>query len=131
MQLANIDPWTFFGWLTRSTVQVSVLVCLVLAIKATVRGRLAARWHYCLWLLVVTRMVMPWAPQTTVSIFNLPWLSDEKVVTDYVLPAEMDLPSPAQAADAAVVDGVAEPVAVEEPVSIEAVPAKDAPPRWQ
>jgi bla regulator protein BlaR1 len=48
-----------FGWLIRSSLHAGVLVCLVLAVKAVVRGRLAARWHYFLWLLVVVRMVMP------------------------------------------------------------------------
>jgi len=61
----------FFGWLLRSSVYAGVLVCLVLAVKAVVRGGLAARWHYFLWLVVVVRMVMPWGPQSTVSILNL------------------------------------------------------------
>ena len=60
-----------FGWLIRSSLHAGVLVCLVLAVKAVVRGRLAARWHYFLWLLVVVRMVMPWGPQSTVSVLNL------------------------------------------------------------
>jgi len=61
----------FFGWLLRSSVYAGVLVCLVLLIGAMVRRRLAARWHYLLWLVVVVRMMMPWAPQSTVSILNL------------------------------------------------------------
>ncbi|HEW79189.1 MAG TPA: DUF3887 domain-containing protein [Phycisphaerales bacterium] len=60
-----------FGWLVRSTMQVSILVCLILAVKATVRGRLSARGHYCLWLLLFIRMVMPWAPASSVSVFNI------------------------------------------------------------
>ena len=60
-----------FGWLVRSTMQVSILVCLILAVKAAVRGRLSARGHYCLWLLLFIRMVMPWAPASRVSIFNI------------------------------------------------------------
>ncbi len=62
---------TVLGWLARSTMQVSILVCLILAVKAAVRGRLSARWHYCLWLLLLIRMVMPWAPESSVSVFNI------------------------------------------------------------
>jgi beta-lactamase regulating signal transducer with metallopeptidase domain len=60
-----------FGWLLRTSVYAGVLVCLVLAVKAAAGGRLAARWHYFFWLLVVVRMMMPWVPQSTVSVLNL------------------------------------------------------------
>ncbi len=48
----------FFGWLLRSSAYAGLLVCLVLVIRAVVRGRLAARWHYLLWLLVVVRRII-------------------------------------------------------------------------
>ena len=60
-----------FGWLLRTSAYAGVLVCLVLVIKAAAGGRLAARWHYFFWLLVVVRMVMPWVPQSAVSVLNL------------------------------------------------------------
>ncbi len=60
-----------FSWLLRSSVYAGVLVCLVLSVKIAVGGRLAARWHYFFWLLVVVRIIMPWAPQSTVSVLNL------------------------------------------------------------
>ncbi|NIP26214.1 MAG: hypothetical protein GWN67_27520 [Phycisphaerae bacterium] len=60
-----------FGWLLRTSAFAGVLVCLVLVVKAAAGGRLAARWHYLFWLLVVVRMIMPWLPQSTVSVLNL------------------------------------------------------------
>ncbi len=60
-----------FGWFLRTSAYAGVLVCLVLAVKAAAGGRLAARWHYLFWLLVVVRMIMPWLPQSTVSVLNL------------------------------------------------------------
>jgi len=60
-----------FGWFLRISVYAGVLVCLVLAVKAAAGDRLAARWHYFFWLLVVVRMMMPWLPQSTVSVLNL------------------------------------------------------------
>jgi bla regulator protein BlaR1 len=44
---------------------------VVLAVKLVVGNRLAGRWHYYLWLLVVFRMLMPWAPESRISMFNL------------------------------------------------------------
>jgi bla regulator protein BlaR1 len=61
----------FVKWLVASSIQVSVLVCLILVIKAVVRGRLAVRWHYWLWLLLLARMVMPWAPESRFSMFSV------------------------------------------------------------
>lgn len=60
-----------FAWVVRSSVQASVLICLILGVQILFRRRLAARWHYCLWLLVLVRMVMPWAPESALSVFNL------------------------------------------------------------
>ncbi|MHC4714277.1 MAG: M56 family metallopeptidase [Planctomycetota bacterium] len=57
-------------WLWNSTVQASVVICVILCLQALLRGRLAARWRYCLWLVVVLRMVTPWAPESRVSLFN-------------------------------------------------------------
>ncbi len=62
---------SFFKWLISSTLHVSVLICLILVIKVLIRHRLAVRWHYWLWLLLLVRMVMPWAPQSSFSVFSL------------------------------------------------------------
>jgi beta-lactamase regulating signal transducer with metallopeptidase domain len=60
-----------FGWLLRCSVYAGLLVGLVLIVKAVVRGKLPAKWHYLLWLVVVARMVMPWGPQSRVSVLNV------------------------------------------------------------
>ena len=62
---------SFMRWLVVSTSQASVLICLILAVKVLLRNRLPARWHYWLWLLLIVRMVMPWAPPSSISVFNL------------------------------------------------------------
>ena len=59
------------GWLLDSTVQASVLICLILVVKGLLGKRLPVGWHYCVWLLLVARIVMPWAPPSRISLFNL------------------------------------------------------------
>jgi beta-lactamase regulating signal transducer with metallopeptidase domain len=54
-----------------STLQVSVLICLVLGIKAIWGRSLTPRWHYTLWLLVLAKLLLPWGPASPVSLFNL------------------------------------------------------------
>jgi len=61
----------FFGWVLVSSAQAGVLVCLIFVVKAVIRNRLAVRWHYWLWLIVLVRMVTPWAPPSSFSIFTL------------------------------------------------------------
>ncbi|HUV40717.1 MAG TPA: M56 family metallopeptidase, partial [Sedimentisphaerales bacterium] len=61
----------FFGWVLVSSAQAAVLVCLIFLVKAIIRNRLAVRWHYWLWLIVLVRMVMPWAPASSFSVFTL------------------------------------------------------------
>ncbi len=64
----------FFQWLLRATLQGSLLICLILLVKVVLRGKLPARWHYCLWLVLLVRLALPWAPQSRLSIYNLvPW----------------------------------------------------------
>ncbi|MFC1675998.1 M56 family metallopeptidase [Planctomycetota bacterium] len=61
----------FSSSILRSTLQVSILICLILLTKSLLRHKLRARWHYCLWLLLLVRILIPWAPQSNMSVFNL------------------------------------------------------------
>jgi beta-lactamase regulating signal transducer with metallopeptidase domain len=61
----------FFSWLTRSSAQTGVLICLILAVQVVLRSRLAPRWRYALWLLVIVRLALPWGPESSLSVFNL------------------------------------------------------------
>jgi len=71
MESLSIQLQPFFGWLLRTTLQASLLICLILLLQIVLRSRLGVRWHYCLWLLLLVRMAMPWAPESRVSLFNL------------------------------------------------------------
>jgi beta-lactamase regulating signal transducer with metallopeptidase domain len=56
------------GW------QAAVLGLLVFLVSWALRGRLEARWRYCLWLVVLARLALPVAPPAPWSLFRLaPW----------------------------------------------------------
>jgi beta-lactamase regulating signal transducer with metallopeptidase domain/5-hydroxyisourate hydrolase-like protein (transthyretin family) len=56
------------GW------QAAVLGLLVFLASWALRGRLEARWRYCLWLVVLARLALPVAPPAPWSLFRLaPW----------------------------------------------------------
>ena len=71
MESLDTNLAVLFQWLLRATLQGSLLACLILATKLALRERLPARWHYCLWLILLVRLSLPWAPQSHLSIYNI------------------------------------------------------------
>jgi len=64
----------FGAWLLRASLEGSVVILIVLIARWSLRRWLAPRWQYALWLLVVIRLVLPAAPASPTSIFNVPRL---------------------------------------------------------
>lgn len=58
-------------WVGRMSWQASVLVLLVLVVQWLFQARLTPRWRYALWWLVLIRLLLPVAPETPFSIFNV------------------------------------------------------------
>lgn len=65
------EPLTAFtAWLMRTTLQAGVLVLLIVAVQAVFRDRLTPRWRYALWIILLVRLVVPWAPESSLSVYN-------------------------------------------------------------
>lgn len=64
-------PQPFFQWLLQTSWQASVLICLILLIQRFLGRQLGVRGRYWLWLVVLVRMAMFWAPPSPVSVHNL------------------------------------------------------------
>lgn len=58
-------------WTWRTSLHVCVLICVIRVVQLLLRNKLAPRWHYALWMLVLIRMVMPFGLETPWSIYNL------------------------------------------------------------
>ncbi len=71
MEALNMQLSQLFEWLLWTTIQGSILIGLILVVQIILRGKLGIRWHYFLWLLLLIRLVVPWAPQSKISVFNL------------------------------------------------------------
>ena len=59
------------NWLWRASWQASVVAVFVLAAQWLCRTRLAPKWRSALWGLVLVRLMMPVAPESAWSVFNL------------------------------------------------------------
>jgi len=60
-----------FSWIARTSAEAAVIVVIILGVQAALRNRLKPRWRYALWLVLVARLFMPWAPESPLSVFNL------------------------------------------------------------
>ena len=60
-----------FYWLIDTSIKGSLLIVSILLIKLLLKNRLGARWHYSIWFLLLIRLIIPFAPQSKISIFNL------------------------------------------------------------
>src|SRR5207302_387643 len=58
-------------WLVQATVKGSVAIVLIAVAYVVIGRRVPARWWYALWLVVVLRLVVPIAPSSPWSLFNL------------------------------------------------------------
>ncbi|NJD01388.1 MAG: hypothetical protein FIA99_02030 [Ruminiclostridium sp.] len=62
---------SIFTWVLYSSVTASVLAVIILLFKLLLKNRLGVRWHYCVWVLILVRLLIPYAPESTFSVFNL------------------------------------------------------------
>ena len=60
-----------FDWIVLSSAMASVLIIILLFVKLVLGNRLGAAWHYYLWFLLLIRLLVPYFPESPVSIFNV------------------------------------------------------------
>ena len=71
MEALNMQLSQLFEWLLWTTIQGSILICLILVVQIILRRKLPIRWHYLIWVLLLIRLAIPWAPKSRISVFNL------------------------------------------------------------
>ena len=69
-QLAESAGW-LFGWLLRNSAHAAILAAVVWFLEKALLRKLPPRWRYGLWLLVFVRLLLPIAPASAFSLFNL------------------------------------------------------------
>ncbi|MFT5873041.1 MAG: bla regulator protein BlaR1 [Clostridium sp.] len=58
-------------WVMYSSILASVLSLIILIFKLLLKNKLGVRWHYAIWLILIIRLLIPYGPQSSVSVFNL------------------------------------------------------------
>lgn len=59
-----------FDWIWQTSVMAAILIVLIFMVKWLLKGRLNIRWQYSLWLLLIIRLLLPWAPESPLSIYQ-------------------------------------------------------------
>lgn len=68
----------FFGWVIRGSFMAGIMIVLVLMLQFLLKNKIEARWRYWLWFPVAIRLLLPWAPESSLSLYNV--LSLEAIV---------------------------------------------------
>ena len=71
MESILIVTQPFFVWLMQTTLIGSMVICLILVAQKTLGGKLGPRWCHALWLVLLVRLLLPWAPSSRISLGNL------------------------------------------------------------
>lgn len=75
-----------------STLLSSVMAAVILLFRAIFKERLGLRWNYYVWMLLVIRLLIPYGPKSSLSIFNLTSLMNSNFIraNDHVSSAVVD-----------------------------------------
>ena len=58
-------------WVLFSSAMGSILALIILITKSISGVKLNANWHYYIWFLLLARLILPLAPQSSLSIANI------------------------------------------------------------
>ncbi|MED1596855.1 MULTISPECIES: beta-lactam sensor/signal transducer [Bacillus] len=77
----NIYLPHFFDWVIETSIMASIVVGLILCIKILFRNKLTPRWKYLLWMILIVRLLLPWSPDSSYSIYSiLSYSNDTSVI---------------------------------------------------
>ncbi len=67
----NVYLPRFFDWVIETSIMASIVVGLILCVKILLRSKLTPRWQYMLWLILIVRLLLPWSPNSSYSIYSI------------------------------------------------------------
>lgn len=62
---------SFIPWLCYSSLMGSILIGLIILVRLVCKKWLSAHWQYLIWFLLIVRLIIPYAPESSISIFNV------------------------------------------------------------
>lgn len=69
--LRNVYLPNIFDWVIETSIMASILVGLILCLKLLLKNQLTPRWQYALWLILLVRLMLPWSPNSSFSMYSM------------------------------------------------------------
>ncbi|MBD8077304.1 M56 family metallopeptidase [Bacillus thuringiensis] len=69
--LRNVYLPIIFDWVIETSIMASILVGLILCLKMLLKNQLTPRWQYALWLILLVRLMLPWSPNSSFSMYSM------------------------------------------------------------
>ncbi|MFC5470163.1 M56 family metallopeptidase [Cohnella suwonensis] len=96
--------YAVFRWVLDTSLMAGMLVLMIVLIKWMFNTKLSLKLHYALWIVLIARLLLPYAPESSLSVFNLISVDTPHVIepsqTDFFPsqnpPTEITDPSPSQ-----------------------------------
>lgn len=68
--LTQANSLSFFSWVLITSAKASIFIIFLLGVKFVLRHKMGARFQYMLWSVLIIGLVLPWTPNTPVSVYN-------------------------------------------------------------
>lgn len=82
-----------FLWLVNYTMDITILICLIFLFKFIAGKKFPAWWHYCIWLVLLVRMIITWEYKNLFNFSNfIPASISGSVVKIMLLDEKMLMP---------------------------------------
>ncbi|MCU7393083.1 M56 family metallopeptidase [Bacillus sp. ST24] len=69
--LWNVYLSSIFNWIIETSILGSILVLFILCIRALFKKWLTPRWQYALWIILIIRLILPYFPESSFSIYPI------------------------------------------------------------
>lgn len=69
--VSNIYLSRLFNWVIETSIMASILTILILIVRTLLRNKLTPRWYYLLWMILIVRLLLPWSPDSSYSIYSI------------------------------------------------------------
>ncbi|MHB8126957.1 MAG: M56 family metallopeptidase [Desulfitobacteriaceae bacterium] len=60
----------FFNWVLLTSARASIFIVFLLGAKAVLRHKIGAGFQYLLWSVLIIGLVLPWTPNSPISVYN-------------------------------------------------------------
>ena len=79
-----MEIYSFISWLLYSSLMGSILVGMIIIVRLVLKNRMNANWQYLIWFLLIFKLLIPYAPESSFSVFNFfTHINIENLVVDY------------------------------------------------